>query len=208
MLPYFLGSFGGAFLAYILLHFVVTGDFYKYKNEQEQIKWRYLIVSLLAHLITPTWVFLNLKNNCPEKGDYAWYTDQECFFRLNPEFALYTAAYCGFELWDLCIVAFFLRNKNGDRDLMLVAHHVFNILGNTMAFYGGFASLACAMLGTGIDFTSIFLNIKDLVPESYKNGKLDLINKLTFFFSFTIVRILGIPLICLRTTFDMYGAYE
>ena len=75
MLPYFLGSFGGAFLAYILLHFVVTGDFYKYKNEQEQIKWRYLMVSLLAHLITPTWAFLNLKNNCPEKGDYAWYTD-------------------------------------------------------------------------------------------------------------------------------------
>ena len=87
-------------------------------------------------------------------------------------------------------------------------HHVCNIIANSTAFVSGFAAPACSMLGTGIDFTSIFLNVKELIPASQKNGTLDVLNKLTFFLMFTIVRIIGIPFICARTIFDAMAAWE
>lgn len=116
-------------------------------------------------------------------------------------------AYIGFELWDFSVIAFCMKS-NKKLHFEQIVHHIANIIANLTAFISGFAAPANSMLGTGIDFTSIFLNVKELIPASHKNGTLDVLNKLTFFFTFTLIRIIGIPFMCARTVFDLRASWE
>lgn len=74
---YFGITFSLTLFSYLALHYIaqMSSKFYQEKTNQEQIKWRYMIVGLIGHIVTSAWVVLTFKDLCPEKGDFAWFSD-------------------------------------------------------------------------------------------------------------------------------------
>ena len=70
----------------------------------------------------------------------------------------------------------------------------------------GFGQPACGIMLTVIDFTSIFLCAKEIVPKTWETCTL--INKIVFFLSFTVIRMIGTPFLWYWCGFEMLAGWE
>ena len=77
---------------------------------------------------------------------------------------------------------------------MLTCHHLFSITGCAIGLYGGYALPGISNAVIFIEITTIFLNYRGLSSKESMNSGLPYYNNLAFALSFTVLRVLSIPM--------------
>ena len=159
---------------------------------------------MISHMIFPTWVIVLVLTSCPEKGKLGWFTDMECRLKPQASYATFVAAYLGYLSYDF-VIRLKLFYKDKSKHNHEVIHHLVAFCGYATSSIAGFGMPGCGLLLTAIDLTSIFLAAKEIIPKDWETCTL--VNKLTFFVAFTVVRIIGTPFLWYWCGFEVLAGW-
>lgn len=115
------------------------------------------------------------------------------------------AAYLGYLSYDFVVqFKLFLIDKKKHWDGIL--HHVVAAFGYVCGSIAGFGSPSMGLVLTAVDFSSIFLCAREIIPKEYET--LASINNLIFFVLFTILRIICSPILQYWCGYDLLAAWH
>lgn len=113
----------------------------------------------------------------------------------------------GFLSFDLFTLLFVYKDKNSLLT-QSIFHHLIAISWFLSSIYQGFGAPAITAAAIVAELSSIFLNYKEFFTLETRNSTLGLANNLTFFFLFTILRVMGAPLMVFYVYLDVCYAWH
>lgn len=98
--------------------------------------------------------------------------------------------------------------KPSTMNMHTVYHHIGASFGYSMSLFAGYGMPGIASASLLCEFSSVFLNYKDMFKK-HRDTPCGMINQLLFIFFFVVIRILFFPVLMVRcfVIWHVYGKY-
>lgn len=209
----------GCTIYFFLVHELLTKIFlysklkgYMAKENETQRVWYVMNwVTIVHHVMILPMIFYVLRNSCSNEKGWPWPTkaggsysklggdkkwgffkDQECFIEVNKGYILLQLFSISYMVHEYIRIQLYLEAWN--RYIWeTIFHHVVITFAFLCSMIAGYALPGICCLFLIAEVSSIFLNYVDMFDEKTTNSALALANKIAFFISYTVTRVISWP---------------
>lgn len=128
---------------------------------------------------------------------WGWWKDENCFMEFNKGYAYNIMISMSYMTVEYLIISFQIE-KPTTLNQQMKMHHIMATSGYTLSLFAGYGYPGVSNASLFCEYSSIFLNYKDMFTKDTRNTPLGQINQLCFFFGFTFFRVCLFPFLVYR----------
>jgi len=181
---------------YVLENKIINfSRYWEAKDENERLYRMSGLVSNIHHLISIPCIFYFFMfpnpEVCQDTNRWSFFNNDQCLIAVDNRMVYLSFFAAGYFTYDF--IVYYIVSKDMNGRTIMIAHHTFAIGSILLGLMGGYHLIGVIMLSLLMEFSSIFLNLRNFIKKEEYGKCIPLLILASFVLGYTIFRVILLP---------------